>query len=245
MALTHHPTPTPTPATAPAPPSRRNGPPHTPLPGPLPLLTATLLTTALITTAALAGGPLRSWLDAMAGVVALVALSGSVLLGLTTVFRDLLAPHHRRYAQHLHRAAGLLGIGFLVLHITVKIAGHRIGPGDALLTRGLPTTAADFWLALGTLACYLFLLAAATGVWRGAFATRRWIRPFRVLHGASYAGWGAAVVHGLTAGRTPAPWVVASYAVCLAAAVAAQVQRRRRVLAQRRAQGQSPQKVPK
>ncbi|WP_413753542.1 hypothetical protein NRF20_28670 [Streptomyces sp. R-74717] len=95
----------------------------------------------------------------------------------------------RQDARELpRRAAGLLGIGFLALHITVKIAGHRIGPGDALLTRQLPATAADFWHALGAQACYLFLLAATTGVWRGVFATCRWIRPFRVLHGASYAG---------------------------------------------------------
>ncbi|MFF2412344.1 hypothetical protein [Streptomyces sp. NPDC058092] len=168
---------------------------------------------------------MRAWLDAMAGVVALVSLSGSVLLGLTTAFRNLLAPHHRQYAQHLHRAAGLLGIGFLVLHITVKIAGHRIGPGDALLTRKLPTTAADFRLAPGTLACYLFLPAAVTRVWRGLFATRRRIRPFRILHAASYAGWAATVVHGPTAGRPPAPWAAASYTARLATAAAAQVQR--------------------
>jgi hypothetical protein len=60
-----------------------------------------------------------------------------------------------------------------------------------------------------------------TGVWRGSFASRRWIRPFRLLHGASYAGRAAAVVHGLTAGRAPAAWVVLAYAVCLTATAAA------------------------
>ncbi|MGW1191497.1 hypothetical protein [Streptomyces sp. NPDC002559] len=237
MALTQHTTPTPTPAPEPAP-APRKGPPHTPPPGPAPLLAATLTATALITTAALATGPVRTWLDTMAGVAALVCLSGSVLLGLTSTFRDLLTPRHRQYAQHLHRTAALAGIAFLLLHITVKIAAHRITPRDALLIGPPPTTAADFWLALGTLACHLFLLAAATGIWRGLFATRRWIRPFRILHASSYAGWTAAVIHGLTAGRTPAPWVTASYAACLTATAAALLLRRRRTPSHRKTPAQ-------
>ncbi|MFE2252411.1 hypothetical protein [Streptomyces lavendulae] len=183
-------------------------------------MTAGLLAVALLLSAgALAGGALQDFLDRMAGVFALVALSVSVMLGLASVFRDLLTPARRQLAQLLHRAAGLAGVGFLLVHIGVKVAGEEIAASDVLLGSG------DLLVDLGSLAAQLFVLALITGLWRGVFATRRWIRPFRMLHGLAYAGWVAGVVHGLGAGRTPAPWVTACYALCLAASAAALVHR--------------------
>ncbi|MEV5799071.1 ferric reductase-like transmembrane domain-containing protein [Streptomyces collinus] len=194
----------------------RKGPPHTPPPRAVAVVAGVVVAAGVLGGGGLVGGALRGFLDRMAGVVALVALSLAVMAGLATALRGLLPPRARTAAQHLHRALGVLGVGFLLLHIGVKVAGGRVAAGAAALGWG----SGDALVGLGTLACYLFLLAVATGVWRGVFATRRWIRPFRVLHGASYAGWLAAVVHGLTAGRAPAPWVVASYALCLAATAA-------------------------
>ncbi|WP_317445188.1 ferric reductase-like transmembrane domain-containing protein [Streptomyces collinus] len=194
----------------------RSGPPHTPPPRGAAVAAGVLGAAGVLVGGGLAGGVLRGFLDRMAGVVALVALSLAVMVGLATALRGLLPPRARTAAQHLHRALGVLGVGFLLLHIGVKVAGGRVAAGAAALGWG----SGDALVGLGTLACYLFLLAVATGVWRGVFATRRWIRPFRVLHGASYAGWVAAVLHGLTAGRAPAPWVVASYALCLTATAA-------------------------
>ncbi|MFE2853421.1 hypothetical protein ACFXJO_20080 [Streptomyces lavendulae] len=197
----------------------RPGPPHTPAPGAR-AVTAGLLAVALLLSAgALAGGALQDFLDRMAGVFALVALSVSVMLGLASVFRDVLTPARRQFAQLLHRAAGLAGVGFLLVHIGVKVAGEEIAASDVLLGSG------DLLVDLGSLAAQLFVLALITGLWRGVFATRRWIRPFRMLHGLAYAGWVAGVVHGLGAGRTPAPWVTACYALCLAASAAALVHR--------------------
>ncbi|MEU8772412.1 ferric reductase-like transmembrane domain-containing protein [Streptomyces sp. NPDC048606] len=204
----------PAPAPAPAAPVRK-GPPHTPAPG-LRAVSAGLLVVALLLSAgALVGGAVQEFLDEMAGVFALVSLSLSVMLGLATVFRDVLTPGRRQLAQTLHRAAGLIGVGFLLVHIGVKVAGERIAATDALLGTG------DLLVDLGTLAAQLFVLALVTGLWRGVFATRRWIRPFRILHGLAYAAWLAGLVHGLGAGRAPAPWVLVSYGLCVAATAAA------------------------
>ncbi|AZM91714.1 hypothetical protein [Streptomyces sp. W1SF4] len=205
----------PAPAAAPAP--ARPGPPHTPAPGAAAVTGGLLVVALLLCAGPLAGGAVQEFLDRMAGVFALVALSGSVMLGLTTVFRDVLTPAQRQFAQLLHRAAGLAGVGFLLVHIGVKVAGRKIGAADAVLGWG----SGDLLVDLGTLAAQLFVLALLTGLWRGVFATRRWIRPFRLLHGAAYAGWAAGLVHGLGAGRTPAGWVVACYVLCAAATLAA------------------------
>ncbi|UQX03498.1 ferric reductase-like transmembrane domain-containing protein [Streptomyces sp. RerS4] len=193
----------------------RQGPPHTPAPGVRAVSAGLLLVALLLSAGALVGGAVQEFLDRMAGVFALVALSLSVMLGLATVFRDVLAPGLRQSAQLLHRAAGLVGVGFLLVHIGVKVAGERIAATDALLGTG------DLLVDLGTLAAQLFVLALVTGLWRGVFATRRWIRPFRILHGLAYVAWLAALVHGLGAGRTPALWVTVSYGLCVAATAAA------------------------
>ncbi|WP_419995115.1 hypothetical protein [Streptomyces boninensis] len=207
-------------ATPPAGP-RRSGPPISPPPGPRVLATGALTCGAAVAVGALAGGRLRELADLYAGVGALLALTGSVTLGLATTFRRLLPATLRTWLQHAHRAAGLAGLVFLVVHIAVKSAAGRVAPGDVF-------GYGDELVALGALAALLFVAATAVGLWRGIFAARRWIRPFRLLHGLSYLAWIASLVHGLTAGRAPAWWVVAGYAcVGAAAAVALAVRLRR------------------
>ncbi|WP_218783341.1 hypothetical protein, partial [Streptomyces sp. BR123] len=201
----------------------RPGPPHTPAPG-APAVTAGLAGVGLLlAVGVLAGGPLQAFLDRMAGVFALVALSCSVMLGLATVFRDVLTPARRQLAQQAHRAAAVAGVGFLLIHIGVKVGADRVTAVQAALGFGFGS--GSLLVDLGTLAAQLFVLALITGLWRGVFATRRWIRPFRVLHGLAYAGWAAGLVHGLGAGRTPALWVVVAYGACAAATAAALVHR--------------------
>ncbi|MFG2621425.1 hypothetical protein ACGFXC_27800 [Streptomyces sp. NPDC048507] len=202
-------------ASAPASAPVRPGPPHTPAPGARAVAAGLLVVALLLSAGALAGGAPKAFLDEMAGVIALVSLSVSVMLGVASVFRDVLSPGLRRLAQNLHRAAGLAGVGFLLVHIGVKVAGDEIAVTDAVLGSG------DLLVDLGSLAAQLFVLALITGLWRGVFATRRWIRPFRFLHGLAYAAWAAGIVHGLGAGRAPAPWVTVSYALCFAATAAA------------------------
>ncbi|GAA2306389.1 hypothetical protein GCM10010234_57330 [Streptomyces hawaiiensis] len=200
----------------PEPPPARKGPPHTPSPGAALIGGGLAAAGAALLTGVLAAGALRDFLDRMAGVIALVALSAAVVLGLATALRGLLPPKVRSPAQRLHRALGAVGVGALLTHIGVKVAGGRVDAAAAALGWG----SGDALVGLGTLACHLFLLALATGIWRGVFARRRWIRPFRILHGASYTAWAAAMAHGLTAGRPPAAWVIAAYTTSAAAVTA-------------------------
>jgi hypothetical protein len=165
--------------------------------------------------AALAAGPTafaraRAFLDFGAGVLALVSLTAAVLWGLLATDRTLLQPRHRIVAQAVHRAAAVAGLGFLALHIWVKIAERHTTPTAAavpLADHGRPLL-----IGLGTLAAYLFLAVAATGALRSVFVTPRRARLWRVLHGAAYLAWPAGLVHGLTAGRPAANWVLALYA---------------------------------
>ncbi|MFD7664408.1 hypothetical protein [Streptomyces sp. NPDC059788] len=179
-----------------------------------PALPALVLLFLAIAAQARAPQRVLSFLDFGAGVLALVSLTGTVLWGLAATDRLLLHSGHRLVAQAVHRGTGVAGLGFLALHIGVKIArGRTSGTAAAVpfADGGRPLL-----IGLGTLAGYLFLAVAVTGAARGAFTSRRGARWWRVLHMGAYAAWCAALVHGLKSGRPAAGWVTTGYMLCVA-----------------------------
>ncbi|GAA2103283.1 hypothetical protein GCM10009801_78150 [Streptomyces albiaxialis] len=171
------------------------------------------------------GVPGRAWafLDQGAGVLALVALTATVLWGLAATDRILLRPAHRLLAQGVHRGTAVGGLCFLALHIWVKVAEDRTSAAAAAVP--LTDRARPLLIGLGTLAGYLFVAVAVTGVVRAAFANGRGSRWWRALHMCAYPAWGAALVHGLRAGRHANGWVTAAYVLCLAGTSAVLIHR--------------------
>ncbi|MFD7256138.1 hypothetical protein [Streptomyces sp. NPDC059874] len=178
-------------------------------------LTAAAAALASAVVAARAGVLTHLWefLDFGSGVLSLVSLTATVLWGLMATDRALLGPGHRLLAQGVHRGLAVAGLGFLALHVWVKVAEGRTGAVAA----AVPFTDADrpFVVGLGTLAGYLFVAVAVSGGVRSAFATRSRSLWWRALHIGAYPAWGASLVHGLKAGRPAGAWVTAAYALCL------------------------------
>ncbi|MFY1617044.1 hypothetical protein [Micromonospora sp. WMMD736] len=147
-----------------------------------------------------------------AGVIALVSLSLTVMLGLLATDRLVLNISHRVLMQSAHRATGVLGTAGLVFHVLTKIATGRAAPTDSLVPfvggRGL-------YVGLGTVAALLMVSVIWTGIIRARFAGvgPKWL--WRTLHSAAYLAWPFAIFHGLNAGRAAASWVVLSYAACV------------------------------
>ncbi|MFE0577482.1 hypothetical protein [Streptomyces sp. NPDC058874] len=168
-----------------------------------------------ITVAARAGAFTQFWdfLDFGAGVLSLVSLTSTVLWGLISTDRLLLKSGHRLLAQGVHRGLAVSGLGFLALHIWVKIAGQRTTASAA----AVPFTdiGQPVLIGLGSLAGYLFVAVAVSGAVRSAFATKGRSLWWRALHFAAYPAWGASLVHGLKAGRAADLYVTVSYALCL------------------------------
>ncbi|MFG2296078.1 hypothetical protein [Streptomyces sp. NPDC048603] len=190
---------------------------------------------------------LWDFLDYGAGVLALVSLTSAVLWGLAATDRVLLSSGHRLVAQGVHRGLAVGGLGFLVLHIWIKIAESRAGVVDVLV----PFSGGDrpFLIGLGSLAGYFFVSVAVSGAVRSAFATKGRSSWWRALHLGAYPAWGAALVHGLKSGRSAAGWVTAAYALCIVAVAALLLARlRARVRAERArpaaAQPPSPERAP-
>ncbi|MFG1703602.1 ferric reductase-like transmembrane domain-containing protein [Nonomuraea sp. M3C6] len=152
-----------------------------------------------------------SFLEFYAGVFALVLLTATVALGLLTTERVFLSPANRVRAQLAHKATALIGLAYLVTHITLMISLGHVPLGAAVVP------VAGLYVGLGALAFDLMVVAVATGMLRGHFAVRSRPWMWRILHSAAYVAWPVAITHGLTAGRPPAGWVAWSYVVCLAA----------------------------
>ncbi|MET8525660.1 hypothetical protein [Micromonospora sp. NPDC005172] len=153
-----------------------------------------------------------------AGVIALVSLSLTVMLGLVATDRLVLNISHRVLMQSAHRATGVLGVAGLFFHVLTKIATGRAAATDSLVPfiggRGL-------YVGLGTVAALLMVSVIWTGIIRARFAGvgPKWL--WRALHSAAYLAWPFAIMHGLNAGRAAASWVVLSYFACVVLVVLA------------------------
>ncbi|MFF0154403.1 hypothetical protein [Micromonospora sp. NPDC005203] len=147
-----------------------------------------------------------------AGVISLVTLSLTVMLGLLATDRLVLRISHRVLMQSAHRATGVLGVAGLGFHVLTKIATGRAAATDALVPfvggRGL-------YVGLGTVAALLMVSVIWTGIIRARFAGvgPKWL--WRTLHSTAYLAWPFAVLHGLNAGRAASSWVVLSYLGCI------------------------------
>ncbi|WP_253209197.1 hypothetical protein [Streptomyces niphimycinicus] len=159
-----------------------------------------------------------AFLDFGAGVLALVCLTSAVLWGLAATDQLILHTRQRLMAQAVHRAAAVAGLLFLAVHIWVKIAESHTNAASIVL----PFADANqpVLIGLGTIAGYLFVIAAVTGAVRSSFASAgnsRWrYRWWRALHVGAYPAWCAALIHGLKAGRAAKTWATYGYIAALA-----------------------------
>ncbi|MEV6375416.1 ferric reductase-like transmembrane domain-containing protein [Micromonospora musae] len=153
-----------------------------------------------------------------AGVVTLVSLSLTVMMGLLATDRLVLLIRHRVLLQSAHRATGVLGVAGLGLHVLTKIATGRAASTDAVVPF---VSGTGLYVGLGTVAALLMVAVLWTGIVRARFANvgPKWL--WRALHSTAYASWPFALVHGLNAGRAAKPWVTLSYLVCVLLVVAA------------------------
>ncbi|MCF7548637.1 ferric reductase-like transmembrane domain-containing protein [Pseudonocardia sp. WMMC193] len=150
-----------------------------------------------------------------AGLVSLVLLSGSVLLGIGGVTRAASARWRRFAVQRLHRNLSMLAVAFVALHVLTAVLDGYVP--IAWLDVLLPFTSAyePWWLGLGTVALDLLLAVLVTSLLRVRLGLRAW----RAVHRAAYVCWPVAVLHGIGLGGadTTTWWVLALTLACVAA----------------------------
>jgi sulfoxide reductase heme-binding subunit YedZ len=168
--------------------------------------------------AAAGHGRLLWYLTRGSGIVALVLLTGSVVLGILEVKRWSTERWPRFITAGLHKNLSLLAVVFLGIHIaTTVVDGFApIGWLDAVVP--FRSGYRPLWLGLGAVAVDLLIALVVTSLLRGRIGYRAW----RAVHWAAYACWPIAVLHGLGTGTdTRLGLVLALNVACLAAVVLA------------------------
>jgi ferric reductase like protein len=156
------------------------------------------------------------------GLIALVLLTGTVVLGIVTSVRFASPAWPRFVTVSLHRNLSLLTITFTGLHVLTTITDPFASIGALSAVVPFTSEYRRIWLGFGAVAFDLLLAVLVTSLLRTRIGPRAW----RAVHWASYACWPVALVHGLGTGTDGAArWVLAITAVCALAVVSAGVWR--------------------
>ena len=166
-----------------------------------------------------ANGPTWFWYLARgSGLVALVLLTLSMVLGIVTSVRWSSQRWPRFALQLVHRNVSLLVVVFIALHVsTIVIDGFApIGWKDTVIP--FLSGYRAIWLGLGAIAFDLVLALTITSLVRHRIGHRTW----RAIHWFAYLCWPLTVVHGLGSGTdAKLGFVVVTNVVCVVAVIAA------------------------
>ena len=141
------------------------------------------------------------------GVFALLALTGSVCMGVVATNRIIMTPGHRVLAQAVHRATSFGALAFLIIHIVLEITAKHLEESTTqhvhVLDAFIPFLSQyrTFYMAEGTIASDIIVLLVVTSILRRRFTSSGNAWKWRAIHYSSYAALILGVLHGLLAGR--------------------------------------------
>ena len=169
--------------------------------------------------AAAGTGPSPLWYATRAtGVVALVLLTGTVILGIASTARLEAPGLPRVVTAGLHRNISLLVLALIGLHVLTTVADSYTRIGITAAVVPFSSGYRRLWLGLGTLAFDLLLAVTLTSLVRDRLPYRGW----RAVHWLAYACWPVALWHGLGTGTdSRVPWLLALDALSVASVLAA------------------------
>ena len=158
-------------------------------------------------------GPGLWYATRAAGLVTLLMLTASVLLGVLTAGRFSSDRWPRFLTAGLHRNISLLVLVFLALHVATTVLDTFVSVPVAAAFVPFVSSYKTFWLGLGAIALDLLLALLATSLLRNRLGHRSWRR----VHWLAYACWPIGLAHGLGAGTDRATtWVFALTVACAA-----------------------------
>jgi methionine sulfoxide reductase heme-binding subunit len=161
-------------------------------------------------------GPALWYATRATGLVTLLLLTATMVLGVLTAGRFSSERWPRFLTVGLHRNLTLLVIVFLVLHVgTTVVDTYTSIPAVAAVIPFASSYKAP-WLGLGAVAADLLVAVLITSLARSRLGFRTW----RWLHWLAYACWPVALAHGLGTGTDRrSQWMLAGTLACAAAVV--------------------------
>jgi len=158
------------------------------------------------------------YLSRGSGVVTLVLLTVTVVLGITTSARWATAHWPRFVVVGLHRNLSLLAVAFLGLHITTTVVDGYVPIRRLDVVVPFVSAYKPLWLGLGAIAFDLLAAVLVTSLLRSRLSQPVW----RAVHWLAYGCWPVAVVHGLGIGSdSRQAWLLLIDSLAVVAVVAA------------------------
>jgi sulfoxide reductase heme-binding subunit YedZ len=162
------------------------------------------------------------YLTRSTGIIALVLLSATVVLGIASG-GDWARPRWPRFVtQGLHRNLSLLAVAFVFVHVLTTVVDGYVAVGwlDGVVPFLSPYH--RVYVGLGAIAVDALLAVILSSLVRARLSHRAWL----ATHMLAYAAWPIALLHGLGTG-TDATTVLMRWitAACLMAAATAAVWR--------------------
>jgi sulfoxide reductase heme-binding subunit YedZ len=162
--------------------------------------------------------PTAGTVIAISGVIATVALTVVVVLGILVHGKRRLPGLTRSGGLRLHRFVALLALGFLALHVLAAVTAPYAGTSLGAIVVPFLFSRQPLWIGLGAVSLDLLVVLVVTSLLRVRLGWRWW----RAVHWLAYACWPAALAHGIGIGPGMRGGRLLDLAVaCIAVVVAA------------------------
>jgi hypothetical protein len=175
--------------------------------------------TAAAVTAALGTNSRALWyLTRGFGLIDLVLLTATLVMGLTQVVRYARPGLPRFVVAALHKNISILAVVFLAIHVLTALADTYASISVASVFIPFAGRYRPVWLGFGALALDLMVALVVTSLVRERLGHRAW----RLIHWAAYLCWPVAILHGLGTGSdTKLGWVLVLNAACITVGIGA------------------------
>ena len=162
----------------------------------------------------LLNGPELWFANRATGMVLLLLLTFSTMLGVLATARVSPRLWPRMLSQGLHRNVSLLAVTFLAAHVATAVVDTFVDIRWYDVFLPFAGKYMPLWLGFGSLALDLIIAVTATSLLRHRMSHRPW----RTVHVLAYAAWGMGLLHGLEMGTDAhTAWGAAISYGCIAA----------------------------
>ncbi len=156
------------------------------------------------------------------GIVALVLLTGTMVLGILTAGRTASRRWPAFARADLHKRISLLAMVFLALHVLTAVLDTYVNVGWAAIVVPFASPYRPLWTGLGTVGVDLMVAVGVSSALRQRISARTW----RGIHWLAYGSWPVAMAHSLGMGTdASAMWMDILAALCTVAVLGALVWR--------------------
>ncbi|HEY5023961.1 MAG TPA: ferric reductase-like transmembrane domain-containing protein [Acidimicrobiales bacterium] len=152
------------------------------------------------------------------GLVALVLLTATTVLGVLTANRSATVRWPGFSVQDLHRRLSVTAMAFLACHILTSVLDSYVHIGWTAIVVPFASSYKRLWVGLGSVGIDLLLAVAVTSHLRHKIRAGTW----RAVHWLAYLSWPVALSHAFGMGTDMRQgWVIALTVSCMAAVIGA------------------------